>query len=209
MATENDPATSRKRNAILLAITALALLILLAVLAWWFFSARWHSSTDDAYIGGNVIAVTPLTGGTVVSIFADTAQTVSEGQVLAKLDDSDARLQLDGAEAALAAAVREVRGLYAISRGNLPLIAQRRADLARAQAELASSDAALAQAESELKRRETLVRQNFISAESLQTAQTARDAAKAQHDAALSAVQAGNAAIAQSMDQASVSSARR
>jgi membrane fusion protein (multidrug efflux system) len=104
--------------------------------------------------------------------------------------------------------VREVRGLYAINRGNSPLIAQRRADLARAQAELASSNAALAQAESEFKRRETLVEQNFISAENLQTAKTSRDAARAQHDAALSAIQAASAAITQSVDQASVSSAR-
>jgi membrane fusion protein (multidrug efflux system) len=202
------PAPPSKRNAILLGIAALALVILLAVFIWWFFSARWRSSTDDAYVGGNVVAVTPLTSGTVVSIFADTAQAVSEGQLLVQLDDSDAHLQLDGAEAALAAAVREVRGLYAINRGNLPLIAQRRADLARAQAELASSDAALTQAEAEFKRREMLVQQNFISAENLQNAQSARDAARAQHNAALSAVQAASAAIAQSVDQASVSSAR-
>ncbi|HEY4974785.1 MAG TPA: HlyD family efflux transporter periplasmic adaptor subunit, partial [Steroidobacteraceae bacterium] len=186
----------------------LAILILLTVFGWWFFSWQWRSSTDDAYVSGNVVAVTPLTSGTVVSIYGDTTQAVSEGQLLVQLDDSDARLQLDGAAAALAAAVREVRGLYAISRGNLPLIAQRRADLARAQAELASSNAALAQAEAEFKRRETLVKQNFISAENLQIAQTTRDAARAQHDAALSAVQAGSAAIAQSVDQASVSSAR-
>jgi membrane fusion protein (multidrug efflux system) len=202
------PAPPSKRNAILLRIAALALVILLVVFAWWFFSWRWHSSTDDAYVGGNVVAVTPLTSGTVVSIYGDTTQAVSEGQLLVQLDDSDARLQLDGSEAALAAAVREVRGLYAISRGNLPLIAQRRADLARAQAELASSDATLAQAEAEFKRREMLVKHNFISAENLQIAQTSRDAARAQHDAALSAVQASSAAIAQSVDQASVSSAR-
>jgi membrane fusion protein (multidrug efflux system) len=197
MTNPDSPATPTKpskRNAILLGIALLALLLLLAVFAWWFFSARWRSNTDDAYVGGNVVAVTPLTSGTVVAIFADTAQAVNEGQVLVQLDDSDARLQLDGAEAALATAVREVRGLYAISRGNSPLIAQRRADLARAQAEF--------------KRRETLVEQNFISAENLQTAKTSRDAARAQHDAALSAVQAANAAITQSVDQASVSSAR-
>jgi membrane fusion protein (multidrug efflux system) len=211
MTNPDSPATPTKpskRNAILLGIALLALLLLLAVFAWWFFSARWRSNTDDAYVGGNVVAVTPLTSGTVVAIFADTAQAVNEGQVLVQLDDSDARLQLDGAEAALATAVREVRGLYAISRGNSPLIAQRRADLARAQAELASSNAALAQAESEFKRRETLVEQNFISAENLQTAKTSRDAARAQHDAALSAIQAASAAITQSVDQASVSSAR-
>ncbi|MBI5626243.1 MAG: HlyD family efflux transporter periplasmic adaptor subunit [Nitrosomonadales bacterium] len=202
------PANPDKRKGVLLRIGALVLVVLLAVFLWWFFSGRWYSNTDDAYIGGNVVAVMPLTGGSVVSIQADTTQAVTEGQILVQLDDSDARLQLDSAVAALAAAVREVRGLYAISRGNLQLIAQRRADLARAQAELARSDAALTQAEAEFKRRETLVKQNFISAESLQIAQTTRDAAKAQRDAALSAIQASSAAINQTVDQASVSSAR-
>ena len=202
------PATSNKRRVILLRIAALVLIVLLVVFAWWFSFGQWRTSTDDAYIGGNVVAVTPLTGGTVISIHADITQAVSEGQLLVQLDDSDTRLQLDAAEAALAAAVREVRGLYATSRGNLPLLAQRRADLARAQAELARSDVALAQAESEFKRREALAKQNFVSPENVQLAQAARDAARAQRDAAASAVKASAAAIAQTEDQASVSNAR-
>lgn len=197
-----------RRNTVLLRIAALTVIALCGVAAWWFIYGQWYTDTDDAYVGGDVIALTALTKGNVSSIFGDTTQAVIEGQLLVQLDDSDARLQLDGAEAELAAAVREVRGLYAINRGNLPLIAQRRADLARAQAELASSEAALALAEAEFKRRETLVKQNFISTESLQSALTARDAARAQRDAALSAVKASTSAIAQTLDQAGVSSAR-
>lgn len=176
--------------------------------SWWLMAGRWRTDTDDAYVGGNIVAAMPLTGGTVTAIYGDTTQAVVEGQVLVQLDDSDARLQLDEAEASLARAVREVRGLYAASEGDLPLIAQRRADLARAQAELASSNAALEQAESEFKRREALVRQNFISAENLQIAQTARDAALAQHNAALSAIQAARAAIARTVEESHVSRAR-
>ncbi|MFA6970191.1 MAG: HlyD family efflux transporter periplasmic adaptor subunit [Gallionella sp.] len=204
----DTPAAPSKRRAILLLITGSLLAVLLAVFVWWFFIGQWRTSTDDAYIGGNIVAVMPLTSGTVIAIHGDTTQAVTEGQLLVQLDDSDVRLQLDLAEAALEKAVREVRGLYATSHGNLPLIAQRRADLARAQAELASSNATLAQAESEYKRRVALAQQNFISAENVQIAQTARDAAQAQHAAAASSVKAGSAAIAQAVDQASVSSAR-
>ncbi len=197
-----------KRRKILLSIGGVLLLSLLAVFLWWFFIAQWRTSTDDAYVGGNIVAVMPQTGGTVIAIYGDTTQAVTEGQLLVQLDDSDARLQLDAAEAALAAAVREVRGLYATSHGNLPLIAQRRADLARAQAELASSDAAMAQAESEYNRRVELSKQNFVSPENVQIALTARDAARAQHEAATHAVRASSAAIEQTVDQANVSSAR-
>ena len=200
--------TPNKRRAILLRIAASLLVISLAVFAWWFFLGQWRTSTDDAYVGGDIVPVTPLTGGTVVAIHGDTTQAVAEGQLLVQLDDSDTRLQLDAAEAALAAAVREVRGLYAASHCNLPLLAQRRADLARAQAELARSDVALAQAESEFKRREALSMQNFVSPENVQIARTSRDAAQAQRDAAASTVKASTASIAQTEDQASVSSAR-
>ncbi len=202
------PVSPAKRRAILLLIVGVLVAVLLGIASWWLLVGQWYTSTDDAYIGGNIVTVTPLTSGTVVSIHGDTAQAVIEGQPLVQLDDSDARLQLEGAEAALAAAVREVRGLYAIDRGSMKLVAQRRADLARAQAELASSAADLAQAEAEYERRRLLVQQNFISAENLQTAETARDAARARHEAALSAVRAANAAIAQSVDQSLVSSAR-
>ena len=209
---EQDSTTSTaepgKRRKILLFISGAVLLVLLSVYIWWLFIGQWRTSTDDAYVGGNIVAVMPLTGGTVIAIYGDTTQAVSEGQLLVQLDDSDARLQLDAAEAALAAAVREVRGLYATSHGSLPLLAQRRADLARAQAELASSDATLDQAEAEYNRRVELSRQNFVSPENVQTALTARDAAQAQHEAAANAVIASIAAISQTVDQAKVSSAR-
>src|SRR5512135_2666433 len=107
--------TADKRRTILLLIAGVVVTILLAVAAWWFFIAQWRTSTDDAYVGGDIVSVTPLTGGTVVAIYGETTQAVSEGQLLVQLDGSDARLQLDAAEAALAAAVREVRGLYATS----------------------------------------------------------------------------------------------
>lgn len=191
----------------MLLIAALLATILLAVSGWWFQIGQWRTSTDDAYVGGDIVAVTALTVGTVVEIRGDTTQAVVEGQLLAQLDDSDARLQLESAEASLATAVREVRGLYAINRGNLPLLAQRRADLARAEAELARTDAALVQAESEFRRRSELAGRNFVSAENVQQAQTARDAARAQRDAAANAAIAGKAAIAQTRDQASASDA--
>ena len=201
-------ASPDRRRKILLLIGGVLLLVLLSVLGWWSLIGQWRTGTDDAYVGGNIVAVMPQTGGTVIAIYGDTTQAVTEGQLLVQLDDSDARLQLDAAEAALAAAVREVRGLYAASHGNLPLLAQRRADLARTQAELASSDATQEQAEAEYNRRVELSKQNFISPENVQTALTARDAAWAQHEAAANAVIASIAAISQAVDQARVSGAR-
>jgi membrane fusion protein (multidrug efflux system) len=70
-------------------------------------------STDNAYVQGNVIQITPQIGGTVTAILADDTDFVKAGQPLVKLDAADAKMALDLAEANLAQAVRQVRSLYA------------------------------------------------------------------------------------------------
>ena len=55
----------RKRRLLLLLVPVLALAVLgAAFFAWWLAAGRWESETDDAYVGGDIVAVTPLTGGT-------------------------------------------------------------------------------------------------------------------------------------------------
>ena len=39
--------------------------------AYWAQVLRYHQSTDDAYVGGNVVQITPQISGTVVAIGAD------------------------------------------------------------------------------------------------------------------------------------------
>ena len=76
-----DAGNTRKRK---LWLGALALLVVLAVVgvwAWHELYGRWTESTDDAYVNGNVVEITPLVTGTVVSIGADDGDLVHEGQV--------------------------------------------------------------------------------------------------------------------------------
>jgi membrane fusion protein (multidrug efflux system) len=79
--------------------------------AYWFSVLRWRESTDDAYVAGHIVQITPQVGGTVKAIFVDDTDTVAAGDTLVELDDADSRVALDQAEAALAQAVREVRVL--------------------------------------------------------------------------------------------------
>ena len=83
--------------------------------AYWAQVVRYHQSTDDAYVGGNVVQITPQISGTVVAIGADDTQFVKAGQPLVRLDPADAHVALDQAEAQLARTVRDVRNLYATS----------------------------------------------------------------------------------------------
>ncbi|VVO39612.1 HlyD family efflux transporter periplasmic adaptor subunit [Pseudomonas fluorescens] len=102
----------RKRKVMLLALAVIVVLGGLSVWGWHELYGRWNESTDDAYVNGNVVEITPLVTGTVVSIGADDGDLVHEGQVLINFDPNDAEVGLQSAQANLARTVRQVRGLY-------------------------------------------------------------------------------------------------
>src|SRR5438874_9254455 len=118
---------------------ALGGLLTLAVLygAYWAQVLRYRQSTDDAYVGGNVVQITPQISGTVVAIGADDTQFVKAGAPLVLLDQADAKVALDQAEAQLAKTVREVRSLFATSAQLQATVAMRQSDLDRANEDFA------------------------------------------------------------------------
>jgi membrane fusion protein (multidrug efflux system) len=66
--------------------------------------ASHHVVTDNAYVGADVAQVTPLVGGPVLEVLVQDTQSVNRGDVLVRLDDTDAGLSLASAQARLAAA---------------------------------------------------------------------------------------------------------
>jgi membrane fusion protein (multidrug efflux system) len=172
-----------KRRQVLGSVAAAVLLAGGAYAAWWFVFARATESTDNAYVQANVVQVTAQVGGTVVAIEADDTDYVRTGQLLVKLDPSDARIALTQAEAQLAQTVREVRQLYA---GNATLqsqVAARDADLARARSELA-------RAGDDASRRGALVGSGAVGKEEFNHATSQVTAARSAVAAAESALQA-------------------
>ncbi|MCO8165030.1 efflux RND transporter periplasmic adaptor subunit [Pseudomonas sp. 21LCFQ010] len=131
-ATTKDQA-SGKRKVLLLGLAALVVAGGLGVWAWHELYGRWQESTDDAYVNGNVVSITPQTTGTVISIGADDGDLVREGQVLLSFDPSDAEVGLQSAEANLARVVRQVRGLYSNVDGMKAQLAAQRAAVQKAQ----------------------------------------------------------------------------
>ncbi|MFZ0007563.1 MAG: efflux RND transporter periplasmic adaptor subunit [Steroidobacteraceae bacterium] len=118
-------------------ITGGVLAISLAFGVYWARVLRYEQSTDDAYVNGNVVQITPQIYGTVVAIGADDTQFVKAGQTLVRLDQADAKVGLDESEAQLARTVRDVRNLFATSGQLAADMRQRQTDLAAAQADLA------------------------------------------------------------------------
>ncbi|MEZ0605364.1 EmrA/EmrK family multidrug efflux transporter periplasmic adaptor subunit [Paraburkholderia sp. IW21] len=165
-----QPANSGKRKRMM---TLLVIVILIAAVAYglyYFLDARFHEDTDDAYVNGNVVQITPQVTGTVVAVNADDTQTVKAGDPLVVLDPADARVALEQAEANLAQTVRQVRGLFADDNQYQAQVAMRQADLSRAQ--------------DDLKRRLTVAQTGAVSAEEISHARDAVKSAQASVDAA-------------------------
>ena len=131
--TEQDLNNQRKRKTLLLGLLVLVLVLGAGVWAWHELYGRWSENTDDAYVNGNVVEITPLVTGTVTSIGADDGDLVHAGQVLIQFDPSDTEVGLQSAEAKLARAVRQVRGLYSNVDGQKAQVAVRKAELQKAQ----------------------------------------------------------------------------
>jgi membrane fusion protein (multidrug efflux system) len=194
------PSSIRRRRRVL-TVLGVAALLALGVAVYWYVFQRNNVYTDNAYVGGNIVQVTPQVGGTVVSIHTDDTQLVSEGQALVQLDQTDAQASLKAAEAALGNAVRSVRELYAREGVARSVLAVRRADIARARAEVDRAKADEIRAAAEYERRQALVAKGFVSGENLQNAKSALDAASAQRAAAESALAESGATLTQAQHE--------
>ena len=142
--------------------------VVVAGLGWavyeWLVASH-YESTDNAYVQGNVIQLTPQMGGTVMAILADDTDFVKAGQPLVKLDPADANVALEQSSANLAQAVRQVRTLYANNGSLKAQITLREAEVAKAQSEIA-------RASDDFNRRQSLVGNGAVSKEELNHAQT-------------------------------------
>ncbi|KWW39333.1 HlyD family efflux transporter periplasmic adaptor subunit [Cupriavidus sp. Met-2] len=137
--TDNPKAASgaprtRKR---LLALLGLGALVAAAGYGAYYYSvARFHEDTDDAYVNGNLVQLTPQVSGTVVAVNADDTEIVSAGDTIVTLDPADARIALANAEAALGQTVRQVSALYVNNNTLAATVQQRQVDLSRARDDL-------------------------------------------------------------------------
>ena len=120
--------------------------ILLAALvygAWWLLSARYGEITEDAYVAGNIVAVTSRENATVTALYADNTQAVRHGQLLIEMDPAVAEVNMRAAEANLARAARAVRGTFASADSYSAQLNQAEVALARAQSDYQRRQAAL------------------------------------------------------------------
>jgi membrane fusion protein (multidrug efflux system) len=112
MAAEQTAHRKRKRKILLLYFTVGFGILLLAFFICWIFFLRFIEYTDDAYVQGNQVAITPLHPGFVTAIHTDDTFLVTKGQLLVELDKTDSKIALDLAKDRLAQTVRDVCELF-------------------------------------------------------------------------------------------------
>jgi membrane fusion protein (multidrug efflux system) len=108
-----------------------------------------YESTDDAFIDGHVVGITPQVSGRVTAIHVDDNQTVHKGDLLVELDPTDYQVALEQARGAEAAA----KGKLEQARAGVDAAASA---VAEAQAALHSVQATVENADRELKRQQGL-----------------------------------------------------
>lgn len=103
---------SKMRKKGLIYASLFFLLLFIIAFFYWLFVARYEVSTDDAYVSGIQAPIVAQTSGNVIEVFFTNTDYVKKGDLLVRLDPTNAKLALQQAKDNLANTVRETQKLY-------------------------------------------------------------------------------------------------
>ena len=162
---KREPAKEVKKSRPLPTIILICTLVGIAGFAiYYFVIARNQVKTDDAYVNGDRVYIHVQRPGTVTAIAVDDGEMVQAGQSILRLDDIDARVRLQHAEAA---------GVDVISQLQAQCV-----DIDAATASLALSRSHREQAQGDLLRRQPLAGGQALAPEDLVHARLAAEQAE-------------------------------
>ena len=128
--------------------------------------------TDNAYVRGQVTIISPQVAGYVTAVEVQDYQSVSQGQLLATVDDRIYRQQLEQAQAGLHAAEAALANSAQTQSSAQGTVAQRHASIAGA-------EAALVQTQANANRARTLFAGGWVAQAQVDTTQASLRAAQA------------------------------
>lgn len=158
-----------------------------------------HVITDDSYVSGNLVAISATLSARVEEMAVSTADSVTVGDLIARLEDDVYRADLRRAQAVVAAArsrLAEAEILLDHEKYRAgPLADQYEAELVAARARLAAAQAAHDQSKSVLRRVERLSSSGLVSDSELEAARIDEQRSKAQLDEAVELVHKAAAGV--------------
>jgi membrane fusion protein (multidrug efflux system) len=147
-----------------------ALVLVIAAVSYWFVALRGRESTDDAFVEGHLVFLSPRVAGQVQEVLVEENTSVKAGQVLVRLDPADYEARVAHARADLEAAHDRM--------------AQSRAAAEAASAQARAAAVRLHHAEQQLERAKGLFEGKVSSKTQLDSAVAERDSAVAELRAA-------------------------
>ena len=191
-----SPREQRRKRLIRIALAGLV--VALAACITYYIYTSGHQTTDDAFIEGHIVAISPRVSGHVAKVYVEDNQKVKAGDVLVELDPRDFQARLAAVKAAKQAAQTTIRSreidlqLTNVSstagldeaqadmntaKSNL-LAAQEELAVAKASLELAKTEEVSAQAKhasdvTDLERTKTMAAKGAVTEQQLDHAKTA------------------------------------
>jgi membrane fusion protein (multidrug efflux system) len=141
---QNPAESRRKRRIVLVVLIVLVLVGSIAALIWWLY-ARQFESTDDAFIDGHIVAISPKVAAIVSRVYIDDNSIVKKGDPLVELDARDYQAAWVQAEGDLQTAQGKLKEAEA-------QVDVANADVGEAQAELSVAQTNAANANDDLQR---------------------------------------------------------
>jgi membrane fusion protein (multidrug efflux system) len=169
-------AAPKQRHPALVLVSIILVVIIAAAAISFFVTGGAHQSTNDAYVEGRVMRISPKVSGQLISLRIDDNDAMKAGDLLLEIDPVDYQAKVDQAVAAVAAAQSAVE--------------QAKAAVLRADANVGEAQAGARAAATEATRRASDYRRyaamgtDGVSAQQVETAKHASDAANDQKDAA-------------------------
>lgn len=99
-----------KKNILVLAALGAAALAAASYGAYWWHTGRFMQTTDDAYVGGDISAISSKVSGYIQQLAVQDNMAVKKGDLLIRIDDRDYRAAL--AKAAGEVAAQQAAGRY-------------------------------------------------------------------------------------------------
>ena len=197
-----------RRKPVVLALGIVAVIAILYI-ASLMLHAVTHESTDDAFIDGHIVSISPKIAGKVLTVKVSDNQLVKKGQLLLEIDARDAQATLAAKQAAVSVAnAKEKNAVMAVEQSQAH-VRTLEAGYAAAEANAAASAADATKQRSDLKRNRELIAGGAISKQDFEHSSIDTAAAEATLDSKKKQLEAARAYAEEAKKSAGSAAAQR
>lgn len=197
MSDEKEKTSHKKKIIIIAALGVLAAVIGIS----YYIRSLTVVSTDDAYVAGHSVSVSPKISGNIIKLYFDDNQKVEKGQLLLEIDPVDYQVKYEQA-------VSSVEGAKSQKEAAERQIAQSEANLKQIYADTNSVKAEYSLAEADYKRYTRLYKTGAASKQDFDRSETAYKSVKSKLDSITQKAAAAQEQISVSKSQSKTASAQ-